>query len=90
MYKHFGVTLSRSSSAQYSNSTKISKSQLVPGAPRFLCKSRKSSKSVGHVGIYIGGNSFIHASSPGDVVKVTSLSDSYYQKYYIGSGRVRA
>jgi cell wall-associated NlpC family hydrolase len=30
----------------------------------------------GHVGIYVGGGSFVHAPSSGDVVKVTSMS--YY------------
>jgi peptidoglycan DL-endopeptidase CwlO len=30
---------------------------------------------LGHVGIYVGNNSFVHAPSSGDVVKVTSLSD---------------
>ncbi len=90
VYKHFGTTLSRSSSAQYaSNVNKISKSELVPGDLVFFANPKRSSKSVGHVGIYIGNNSFIHASSPGDVVKITSLSDSYYQRYYIGSGRVK-
>ncbi|MCW2924232.1 MAG: hypothetical protein JWM98_1636, partial [Thermoleophilia bacterium] len=29
----------------------------------------------GHVGIYVGGGSFVHAPHTGDVVKVTSLSD---------------
>ena len=38
---------------------------------------------AGHVGIYIGGNQFIHASNPSDGVKITSLSTSYYTKRYI-------
>lgn len=29
----------------------------------------------GHVGIYVGGGSFVHAPSSGDVVKVTSMSN---------------
>jgi cell wall-associated NlpC family hydrolase len=31
--------------------------------------------SIGHVGIYVGGGSFVHAPQTGDVVKVTSMSD---------------
>lgn len=33
------------------------------------------SSSLGHMGIYVGGGSFVHAPRTGDVVKVTSLSD---------------
>ncbi len=33
------------------------------------------SASLGHMGIYVGNNSFVHAPRTGDVVKVTSLSD---------------
>jgi cell wall-associated NlpC family hydrolase len=33
------------------------------------------SSSIGHMAIYVGNNSFVHAPHSGDVVKVTSLSD---------------
>jgi cell wall-associated NlpC family hydrolase len=33
------------------------------------------SSSLGHVAIYVGNNSFVHAPHSGDVVKVTSMSD---------------
>ncbi|MCX7615526.1 MAG: NlpC/P60 family protein [Clostridiales bacterium] len=89
VYKHFGITLSRASGAQYSsNCEKISKSELKTGDLVFFKNPNRSSKSIGHVGIYIGNNSFIHSSSPGDVVKITKLSDSYYVRNYKASGRV--
>ena len=44
--------------------------------------------SIGHVGIYIGGNNFIHASNPSDGVKITSLSSSYYTKRYVTARRL--
>ena len=41
-----------------------------------------------HVGIYIGGGQFVHAPHTGDVVKVSSLSDSWYSSGYDGAVRV--
>ena len=41
---------------------------------------------LGHVGIYIGGGQFIHAPHTGDVVKISSLSDSWYAATYVGVG----
>ncbi|MDP4108759.1 MAG: NlpC/P60 family protein [Bacillota bacterium] len=90
VYKHFGINLSHASKSQYKNCDKIEKSELKEGDLVFFANPRKSSKGVGHVGIYIGNNAFIHASSPGDVVKITSLSETYYLRNYIGSGRINS
>ena len=87
VFSHFGVKLSRTSASQYSNSVRISKSELNVGDLVFFTQTRGSSK-VGHVGIYVGGGQFIHAASPGKGVRYDSLSDSYYSSHYIGSGRV--
>ena len=51
--------------------------------------NNSSNTSIGHVGIYIGGNSFIHAANPKEGVVITSLSSSYYQKRYVGARRVK-
>lgn len=88
VFSHFNISLQRTSSAQYSTSvTKISKSELQPGDLVFFSSSAGSS-SVGHVGIYIGNGNFIHASSPGDVVKIDSMDSTYYSTHYAGSGTV--
>lgn len=88
VFSHFNISLQRTSSAQYSTSvTKISRSELQVGDLVFFSSSAGSS-SVGHVGIYIGNNSFIHASSPGDVVKIDSMDSTYYSTHYVGSGTV--
>lgn len=87
VFSHFGVNLSRTSASQYSNSIRISKSELKVGDLVFFSQTSGSSR-VGHVGIYVGGGQFIHAASPGKGVRYDSLSDSYYSSHYIGSGRV--
>ncbi len=62
-----------------------SRSQLQPGDLVFFI-TRGS--RVSHVGIYIGDNKFIHASSGGGSVRVDSLSKDYYNKRYAGARRV--
>lgn len=86
VYKHFGVSLSRTSSAQASNGTAVSKNNLILGD--ILIFNNSSNTAVGHVGIYIGENKFIHAANPSKGVIITSLSDSYYSKRYVGARRV--
>ena len=49
----------------------VSREALEPGDLVFF-------NGLGHVGIYIGGGQFVHAPHTGDVVKVSSLSDSWY------------
>lgn len=87
VYKHFGVTLSRSSKGQINNGVAVEKSSLQPGD--IVVFNNSSNSSIGHVGIYIGGNSFIHAANPKEGVVITSLSSSYYQKRYVGARRVK-
>ena len=43
---------------------------------------------LSHVGIYIGGNRFIHAGSERTGVTVSSLGDSYWNARYTGATRV--
>ena len=79
VYKHFGYSLNRTSGGQRSNGKKVNKSDLQPGD--ILC-------FTGHVGIYIGGNKFIHAANPRKGVIISSLSESYYVKHYITARRI--
>jgi uncharacterized protein YgiM (DUF1202 family) len=85
VFKNFGYKLNRSSSAQINDGTEISKSELVPGDLVFFSRG---GKAVGHVGIYVGDGKFIHSTSPGDVVSITELTDSYYSRRYVGARRV--
>ena len=42
----------------------------------------------GHVGIYIGGDEFVHSSAPGVGVVIDSLNSSFYSSTYVGARRV--
>lgn len=86
-YKQQGKTLARSSAAQYTTTTRISKSQLQPGDLVFF-SNETSGGRVGHVGIYVGGGQYINASTSTYKVSYSSLSSSWASRYYIGAGRV--
>ena len=86
VYKHFGISLNRSSRDQIKNGVAVSKNNLQQGD--ILIFNGSSNTSIGHVGIYVGGNDFIHAANSREGVIITSLSSSYYQKRYVGARRV--
>ena len=46
------------------------------------------SRGLRHMGMYIGGGNFIHAPRTGDVVKISSLSESYSVANRVGARRV--
>ena len=73
--KHFGYNLPHTATGQMGYGTSVAKSALQPGDLVFFCDpSRSGGKAASHVGIYIGSNQFIHASSGGGKVQIDSLS----------------
>ena len=86
VYKHFGYSLNRTSGGQASNGTKVEKSDLQPGD--ILVFLNDSKTQVGHVGIYIGNNTFIHAANPSRGVVTDSVDSSYYAPRYVTARRI--
>lgn len=82
-FRRIGVTLPRSSWSQYRATPRISRSQLRTGDLVFFF-----GRGVAHVGIYIGGNRFVHASTPREGVIISSLNEAWYASRYTGAGRV--
>lgn len=81
VYKHFGVSLNRTAAAQYSNGTSVT--NLQAGDLVMFGKS-----GINHVGIYIGGNTFIHAANPSRGVTTDTLATGYYKTNYVGARRI--
>lgn len=86
VYRHFGYTLNRTASTQLSNGTSVSKSELQPGDLVFF--KYNTSKAASHVGIYIGGGQFIHASTNTYTVKIDDLTRGHYANVYVGARRI--
>ena len=86
LYRQYGYSLWRGAGGQWNhNGTKVDKSDLQPGDLVFFSDSVDP---IGHVGMYIGDNQFIHASSGKGCVVITSLSSSYYANHYTGAKRI--
>ena len=85
VYKQFGYSLPHSATSQSYCGTRVSKSELRLGD--LVIFTEAGSSSIGHVGIYIGNSSFIHASSPSTGVIVSSLN-GYYESRYVTSVRI--
>ena len=73
VYAQFGYSIPRTSSAQSTYGTSVSLSNVEPGDLIFY----KNGGSVGHVAMYIGGGSVVHASNPSDGIKISSM---YYRQ----------
>ncbi|WGE90186.1 C40 family peptidase [Actinobacillus arthritidis] len=76
----FNIDLPRSTAEQRHSGRSISKSELRPGDLVFFRRNN-------HVGVYIGGGKFVHASSSQGVT-TSSLSESYWARNYTQSRRV--
>lgn len=86
VYRHFGYTLNRTASGQLSNGQAVSMSELQPGDLVFF--RYNTSKAASHVGIYIGGGQFVHASTNTYTVRIDSLTSGHYYNVFVGGRRI--
>lgn len=85
-WKQAGVTLPRSSSAQYAGATKIKKADLKPGDLVFYSSSGTSG-SVSHVALYVGDGKIVQAHKPGVPLSEDDLA-TWWTGHLVGYGRV--
>jgi cell wall-associated NlpC family hydrolase len=84
-FAFLNLDLPRSAREQFREGAKVAKADLSPGDLVFF---RTYAKYPSHVGIYLGDNRFVHASSRDKKVTVESLDTPYYVKRYIGAKRL--
>ena len=87
VFKENGITLPRYSGHQANVGTKIQYEELQKGDLVFFDTAKGFHRKVNHVGIYIGNNEFIHASSARKKVMITSFSQKKFYKNRFLHGR---
>ncbi len=89
VYKKNGITIPRYSGHQAKVGIKVSFNELQKGDLVFFDTEHKFRGKVNHVGIYIGNNKFIHASSAKKKVVITSFNEKpFYKRRFLRGERV--
>lgn len=86
IFSHFGYSLNRTATDQLQNGVSVSRDELQPGDLVFF--KYRTSKPVSHVGIYIGGGQFIHASTNQYRVEIDQMNSGHYANVYVYGRRV--
>jgi cell wall-associated NlpC family hydrolase len=84
VYNLCGLSIPRTSRDQYKAGESVHKDELTDGDLVFF---GSSVDKISHVGIYVGGGNFVHAPKRGEDIKVTSVSESYFEKRFVGARR---
>lgn len=88
VYRRLGIRLPRRAIAQSRVGMRVSRRNLQKGDLIFFDTSRQRKGYVNHVGIYIGNNKFIHASSAKKKVVISSLGQRFYSHCFKGARRM--
>jgi hypothetical protein len=88
-FKHFGITLNRSSRDQYQMGKKVPNSKIAKGDLVFF----KRGKGVGHVGLVIevhpdGSYKFFHASNVKNGIRIDESTRAGYANTFVGARRI--
>lgn len=86
LYKRQGYSLPRTSNSQGSYGTYVEKQNLTAGDLVFF--SNRSDRKINHVGVYVGNNNFIHASTSVRGVVIDNLGSDYYKRNYVTARRI--
>lgn len=83
-HREIGVSVPRTAAEQFAAATPVPRHELRPGDLVFF---RLSGRHVSHVGIYAGGDRFVHAPQSGGQVRVARLDEEVFRRGFAGAGR---
>lgn len=79
----YQLKVPRVSAQMHKEASPVEKNNLKEGDLVFF---RINTREVGHAGIFLFGDYFVHASTSRGVI-ISRLSESYWSKYFVGGGR---
>ena len=85
VYAALGVRFDHYTVSQWHEGNRVPRGHLQPGDLVFF----EGSYAPQHVGIYVGGGSFIHAPHTGTTVQYGNLGNSWFASAYVGAVRPR-
>jgi cell wall-associated NlpC family hydrolase len=83
VFEMAGIKLPRTAALQYNFGVQIGDYDMLPGDLVFFIRNNK----IGHVGIYVGNNQFIHSSTSRGVI-LQNLDDEYYRTTFVGFKKI--
>lgn len=81
----FAKPIDGSSGELYDKCKHLKKADLKQGDMVFF---KISHRRISHVGVYLGDNKFVHASTSQGVL-ISDLDEPYYKKYFAGGGDLK-
>ena len=86
VYKHFGIKIPHGANSQYrcGKGTKITKYSDLQVGDIVMLTDYETGKGIGHCGIYLGNDNFIHASTTCYAVEISSFKTIYKGRFYAG------
>ena len=87
VFAQYGLSVPRVVEQQWEVGDKVKPSDIEPGDLIFF-NTKKRGDGASHVAIAIGGDSFVHAPNSTGVVRIETLSSTYWGSRYIGARRV--
>ena len=85
VFAQHGVTVPRTVSEQYRVGGEVAATELAAGDLVFFSTT---APGASHVGIIVGGDSFVHAPTSSGVVRVDQLGGAYWAPRFIGARRM--